>query len=77
LGYPYGRRFGSKIARASSKEGDGVVVGPVTKQVVKGVTTHIEAADGYVKEIWLEIFCLFILRLRTFKTPQLLLVPWS
>ena len=51
--YSYGRRFGSKIACANSKEGDGVGVGPVTEQVVKGVTTHIEAADGYVKEIWL------------------------
>jgi len=28
-------------------------VGPVTKQVVKGVTTHMEAVGGYVKEIWL------------------------
>ena len=28
-------------------------MGPVTQQVVKGVTTHVEAAGGYVKEIWL------------------------
>jgi hypothetical protein len=31
-----GRRFGSKIACANSKEGDGVGVGPVTQHVVKG-----------------------------------------
>jgi len=31
-----GRGFGSKIARARSKEGDGIGVGPVTQQVVKG-----------------------------------------
>jgi len=31
-----GGRFGSKIASANSKEGDGVGVGPVTQQVVKG-----------------------------------------
>jgi len=28
-------------------------VGPVTDQVAKSVTTYIEAAGGYVKEIWL------------------------
>ena len=28
-------------------------MGPVTQQVVKEVTTHIKAAGGYVKEIWL------------------------
>jgi hypothetical protein len=28
-------------------------VGPVTEQIVKGVTTHIETAGGYVKKIWL------------------------
>jgi hypothetical protein len=38
-----GRRFGSKIACANSKEGDGEGVGPVTQQVVKGVTTHIDS----------------------------------
>jgi len=31
-GYPYGRRFGSKIARADRKEGNGVGVGPATEQ---------------------------------------------
>jgi len=31
-----GRRFDSKIAWANSKEGDGVGVGPVTEQVIKG-----------------------------------------
>jgi len=31
-----GRRFGSKIACANSKEGDGVGMGLVTQQVVKG-----------------------------------------
>ena len=31
-----GRGFGLKIACAKSKEGDGVGVGPVTEQVVKG-----------------------------------------
>jgi len=30
-----GRSFGSKIAYAKSKEGDGVGVGPVTQQVLK------------------------------------------
>jgi hypothetical protein len=40
LGYPYGRRFGSKIAQANRKEGDGLGVGPVTEQVVKGNRTH-------------------------------------
>jgi hypothetical protein len=30
-----------------------VGVSSVTEQEVKGVTTHIEAVDGYVKEIWL------------------------
>jgi hypothetical protein len=38
LGYPH-RRFGSKIASAD-KEGDGVGVGPVTKQVEKGNDPH-------------------------------------
>jgi hypothetical protein len=33
--YPYGRRFGSKIASANRKEGDGIGVSPVTEQVVK------------------------------------------
>ena len=31
-----GRRFGLKIACANSEVGDGVGVGPVTQQVVKG-----------------------------------------
>jgi len=35
-GYPHGKRFGSKLPCANSKEGDGLRVGPVTKQVVKG-----------------------------------------
>jgi hypothetical protein len=39
LGYPYGR-FGFKIASANRKEGDGVGVGPVTEQVVKGNDPH-------------------------------------
>jgi hypothetical protein len=46
-----GRKSGSKIACANSREGDGVGVSSVTEQEVKGVTTHIEAVDGYVKEI--------------------------
>jgi hypothetical protein len=36
LGYTYGRGFDSKIASANSKKGDGVGMGPVTRQVVKG-----------------------------------------
>jgi hypothetical protein len=39
-------KVGSKIGWANSKEGDGVGVGPVTEQVVMGVTTHIETADA-------------------------------
>jgi hypothetical protein len=42
-----GRMFGSKIACANSKEGDGYRAGS------EGVTTHIEATGGYVREIWL------------------------
>jgi hypothetical protein len=34
LGYPYERGFDLKIAKANWKEGDGVGVGPFTKQVV-------------------------------------------
>ena len=44
VGVSIGRRFGSKIVRADWKEGDGVRVGPVTRQVVKGVTTYMETA---------------------------------
>ena len=44
--YSYGRRFGSKIACANSKEGDGVGVGPVTEQVVKGVLHQPAYEDG-------------------------------
>jgi hypothetical protein len=31
-----GGRFASKIASANSKEGDGLGLGPITQQVVKG-----------------------------------------
>jgi len=41
-GYPYGRRFGSKIVQASNKECDGVGVGLRYRTGSKGVTTHIE-----------------------------------
>ena len=40
MGYPYGRRFDSKIAWANRKEDDEVGVGPVTEQVVKGNDPH-------------------------------------
>jgi len=53
LGCPYGRRFGSKIAWAKWKEGDGVWGGSGYKAGSERVTTHMEAAGGYVKEIWL------------------------
>jgi hypothetical protein len=46
-------KVGSKISWTDWKEDDGVGVDPVTKQVVKGVMTHMEAAGGYVNEIWL------------------------
>ena len=35
-----GGRFGSKIASANSKEGDGIGVGPVTQQVVECNDPH-------------------------------------
>ena len=40
LGYPYGKKFGSKVAWANRKEGDRVGVGPVTEQVVEGNDPH-------------------------------------
>ena len=40
MGYPYGRTFGSKMAWANRKEGDGVGVDPVEEQVVKGNDTY-------------------------------------
>jgi len=53
LGYPYRRRFASKIALAHRKEGDGVEVGPITEQVVKGNDPRGGCGGEYVKEIWL------------------------
>jgi hypothetical protein len=47
LGYPYGRRFGSKITLANWKEGYGVGVGPFTKQVVKGNDPHVGRGQVY------------------------------
>ena len=47
LGVFIWEKVGSKIACANSKEGDGVGVGPVTEQVVKGVPINVEAASGY------------------------------
>ena len=46
LGYPYGRRFGSKIDWANRKEGHGVGVGPDAEQVVKGVLHQPAYEDG-------------------------------
>jgi hypothetical protein len=48
-----GRRVGSKIACSNSKEGDGLEGRSGYTAGSKGVTTHIAAASGYVKEIWL------------------------
>ena len=39
VGVSIREKGGSKIARADWKEDDGVEVGPVTEQIVKGVTT--------------------------------------
>jgi hypothetical protein len=40
LRYSYGKGVGSKIAWASSKEGDRVGVGPGAEQVVEGNDSH-------------------------------------
>jgi hypothetical protein len=40
LGYSYGKRFGSRIARANRKEGHRVGVGPGIEQVVQGNDPH-------------------------------------
>jgi hypothetical protein len=45
--------FGSKIAYANWKKGDGVGGESGYKAGSERVTTHIEAVGGYVKEIWL------------------------
>ena len=51
LRYLYGKRFGSKIARANRKEGDGVGVGPSRERRLRRATTHLEARGTCVKEI--------------------------
>jgi len=49
LGYLYGKRFGSKIALVSRKEGDRVGVGPVTEQVTCSVTGQSVPKRRHIK----------------------------
>jgi hypothetical protein len=53
LGTLYGKRFGSKIARANRKEGDRVGTGQSTEQAVEGNDLHESErmVDGRVQTI--------------------------
>jgi hypothetical protein len=46
LGYAYGKRFGSKLAWASRKESDKVMVDPVAEQVAYKDGTECSETSG-------------------------------